>query len=234
LTTPGAREQHHLTAGADRGGCSVERIMWFLMQAEGVAWSGWCQYFIQGEANMKTVTNAFLVFCGVVAAGAIAAPSVSAQGTSPSVVKELVASWQRAATDIVDVAEAMPEDKYGYKPTPEISTFRDQLVHVAGVAQRFIDTAKGTKSEPHPHKDMPKAEVIALLKQTFQTGGEMLGSLTDAQLLEQVKFPFGDRMVTRFTFWLGPLYQVRNHHGQLVVYLRMNGIVPPTTARRPA
>ena len=40
-------------------------------------------------------------------------------------------------------------------------------------------------------------------------------------------------MVTRFTFWLGPLYQFRNHHGQLVVYLRLNGIVPPTTARRP-
>jgi hypothetical protein len=41
-------------------------------------------------------------------------------------------------------------------------------------------------------------------------------------------------MVTRFAFWQGPIYQFRNHHGQLVVYLRMNGIVPPTTARRPA
>jgi len=78
---------------------------------------------------------------------------------------------------------------------------------------------KGTKSESgQSHKAMTKAEVIALLKQTLRTGQEMLGSLTDAQLLEQVKFPFGDRMVTRFTFWQGPLYQVRNHHGQLVVY----------------
>ena len=77
-------------------------------------------------------------------------------------------------------------------------------------------------------------EIIALLKQTLQAGQETLGSVTDAQLLEQVKFPFGDRMVTRFTFWMGPLYQFRNHHGQLVVYLRLNGIVPPTTARRPA
>jgi len=49
-----------------------------------------------------------------------------------------------------------------------------------------------------------------------------------------VKFPVGNRTVTRFTFWMGPLYQIRNHHGQLVVYLRMNGIVPPTTARRPS
>ena len=184
---------------------------------------------------MRTIIYAGLVFCGVVAAVGVAAPSSFAQSTSPSMVKELVATWQRAATDIIDVAEAMPEEKYGYKPTPEISTFRDQLVHVAGITQRFVDSAKGTKSESgQPHKAMTKAEVIALLKQTFQVGQETLGSLTDAQLLEQVKFPFGDRMVTRFTFWLGPLYQVRNHHGQLVVYLRLNGIVPPTTARRPA
>jgi uncharacterized damage-inducible protein DinB len=184
---------------------------------------------------MKNVIYGCLLFCGVMATVAAAAPSAFAQGTSPSVVKELVATWQRAATDIIDVAEAMPEEKYAYKPTAEISTFRDQLVHVTGITQRFIDSAKGTKSESgHANPAMKKAEVIALLKQTLQTGQEMLGSLTDAQLLEQVKFPFGDRMVTRFTFWLGPLYQFRNHHGQLVVYLRLNGIVPPTTARRPA
>jgi uncharacterized damage-inducible protein DinB len=184
---------------------------------------------------MKHVIYGCLLFCGAMATVAAAAPSAFAQGASPSVVKELVAGWQRAATDIIDVAEAMPEEKYGYKPTPEISTFREQLVHLAGVTQRFIDTAKGTKSEAgHPNPAMTKAEVITLLKQTLQTGQQMLGSLTDAQLLEQVKFPFGNRMVTRLTFWQGPLYQVRNHYGQLVVYLRLNGIVPPTTARRPA
>jgi uncharacterized damage-inducible protein DinB len=180
---------------------------------------------------MKNVTFACLVLCGVVAA--VAPSSVSAQSTSPSVVKELVATWQRAATEILDVAEAMPEEKYGYKPTPEVATFRDQLVHLAGIAQRFVDSAKGTKSES-AHKATTKAEVIGLLKHNLQAGQDMLAALTDAQLLEPVKFPFGDRTVTRFTFWLGPLYQVRNHHGQLVVYLRMNGIVPPTTARRPA
>ena len=183
---------------------------------------------------MKNVIYACLLLCGAMATVAAAAPPVFAQSTSPSVVKELVATWQRAATEIIDVAEAMPEEKYGYKPTPEVATFRDQLVHLAGITQRFIDSAKGTKSESEHHKAMTKAEVIGLLKHTFQTGQETLGSLTDAQLLEPVKFPFGDRTVTRFTFWLGPLYQVRNHHGQLVVYLRMNGIVPPTTARRPA
>lgn len=182
---------------------------------------------------MRKNVYPYLVFLGILAAVAVSASSASAQGTSPSLVKDMVAIWQRAATEIIDIAEAMPEEKYAYKPTPEVSTFRDQLVHVAGSAQRFIDTAKGTKTES-AHKDMTKAQVIALLRETFKTGQEMLGSLSDSQLLEEVKFPFGNRMVTRFTFWQGPLYQIRNHHGQLVVYLRLNGIVPPTSARRPS
>jgi uncharacterized damage-inducible protein DinB len=178
---------------------------------------------------MKTLTRACLVVFAVVAA---AVPSLlSAQTPTPSLAKELAASFQRAATEILDVAEVMPAEKYGYKPTPEISSFGDQLVHVAGITQRFIDSAKGTKTEAH-HGAMAKPEVIGLLKQTFQSAQEMITPLTDAQLLEPVKFPFGDRTVTRATFWQGPLYQIRNHHGQLVVYLRMNGIVPPTTARR--
>src|SRR5437762_2487689 len=135
---------------------------------------------------MKNVTYACLLFCGLVAA--VAPSSLSAQSTPPSVVKELVATWQRAATEIIDVAEAMPEEKYGYKPTPEVATFRDQLVHLAGITQRFIDSAKGTKSESE-HKAMTKTEVIGLLKHNLQTGQQMLGSLTDAQLLEPVKFP---------------------------------------------
>ena len=184
----------------------------------------------RGEATMKILTYARVVFFAVVAA---AVPSVlSAQTPAPSQSKELTATFQRSANEILDVAEAMPAEKYGYKPTPEMSSFGDQLVHVAGITQRFIDTAKGTKTEAAPHGSMTKPEVIALLKKTFQGAQEMITPLTDAQLAEPVKFPFGDRTVTRATFWQGPLFQIRNHYGQLVVYLRMNGIVPPASVRR--
>src|SRR5215510_5073231 len=111
---------------------------------------------------------------------ALVGPSVvSAQTPAPSLSKELVATYQRAAKEMLDMAEAMPAEKYSYKPAPEISTFGDQLVHLTAIMQRF-----------------------------------------------------GDRTVTRATFWQGPLYQIRNHYGQLVVYLRMNGIVPPASVRR--
>jgi hypothetical protein len=179
---------------------------------------------------MNTLTCACAVVLSVVAA--VVPSFASAQASAPSLAKELTASFQRAATEILDVAEVMPAEKYGYKPTPEISTFGDQLVHVAGIVQRFVDSARSTKTEAAHHGAMAKPEVISLLKKTFQSAQEIITPLTDAQLLEPVKFPFGDRTVTRATFWQGPLYQIRNHHGQLVVYLRMNGIVPPTTARR--
>jgi uncharacterized damage-inducible protein DinB len=179
---------------------------------------------------MRRITCACLLLCAMTVVGV--APAV-AQTTSTSVVKEMVGVWQRAVTDILDVAEAMPEGKYDFKPTPDVSTFRDQLLHLAGIAQRFADAASGTKSAAHDHgKNMTKAEVIALVKAKFQAAEGMLASTTDAQLLEQVKFPIGDRMVSRFAFWTAPILQVRNHHGQLVIYLRLNGIVPPTTARR--
>ena len=179
---------------------------------------------------MKTLTYACVVLLAGVAVGL---PSLlSAQAPAPSLAKELAASFQRAANDILDVAEVMPAEKYGYRPTPEVATFGDQLVHVAGIAQRFIDSAKGTKTEAAHHGAMGKPETLDLLKKTFQSAQDAISPLTDAQLLEPVKFPFGDRTVTRATFWQGPLFQIRNHYGQLVVYLRMNGIVPPTTARR--
>jgi uncharacterized damage-inducible protein DinB len=156
----------------------------------------------------------------------------SAQTPATSITKEMAAGLQRSANEILDIAEAMPAEKYGYKPTPEVASFADQLIHLAGIAQRFVDTAKGVKTEAHQHGTMAKPEVIALLKKNFQGLQEALAQVSDAQLLDTVKFPFRDLTVTRFTYWQGPLYQIRNHHGQLVVYLRMNGIVPPTTARR--
>ena len=178
--------------------------------------------------------RALLHACIAVLAIAAATPSyLWAQTPAPTTItKEMAAGFQRASNDILDVAEAMPAEKYGYKPAAEMSTFGDQLVHVAGIVQRFVDTSKGVKTEAAHHGAMGKPEVIALLKKTFQSGQDSVAQLSDAQLLETVKFPFGDRMVTRYTYWQGPLYQIRNHHGQLVVYLRMNGIVPPTTARR--
>ena len=177
---------------------------------------------------MKRLIYVCAMFIAVTAVPSL----VWAQTPAPSLAKETLAAFQRAANELLGVAEAMPADKYGFKAAADISSFGDQLVHVAGIVQRFIDTTKGTKTEVAHHGAMTKPEIIALLKKTFQGAEEILAGLSDAQMLEPVKFPFGDRTVTRATFWQGPLFQLRNHYGQLVVYLRMNGIVPPASVRR--
>src|ERR1700730_15514039 len=127
------------------------------------------------EAAMKTLTYACLVFVAVVG---IAVPSLlSAQAPTPSPSKELAATFQRAATEILDVAEVMPAEKYAFKPTPEISSFGDQLVHVARLTQRLSGPAKGIKAEAAHPAPMAKPEVIALLKTTIQSAQEMLTPL---------------------------------------------------------
>jgi hypothetical protein len=180
---------------------------------------------------MNKLAYAYLWCCGVIAA--IAASPLSAQSPASGLAQELVATWERTAANMIDVAEVMPEERYDFKPTPEVRTFREQLVHVAGTVQRFIDSADGTKSESEPaQKTMTKAEVVQLLTEKFQAGKARIGALTDAQMVEPVKFPFGDRMLSRYGFWMGPIQDATDHYGQLVIYLRLNGIVPPATARR--
>jgi hypothetical protein len=90
---------------------------------------------------MNKLTYARLLCCGVIAA--IVASSLSAQSPAPRLAQEPVATWERVASNLIDVADVMREERYDFKPTPEVRTFREQLVHVAGTVQRFIDTACG-------------------------------------------------------------------------------------------
>src|SRR5262249_53255840 len=126
---------------------------------------------------MKTVTYACVAIVMIIAA---AGPSLlSAQTPAPTLATDIAAGFQRASTDILDVAEVMPADKYGFKPVPEMSSFGEQLVHVAGITQRFIDTAKGAKSEAPHHAATAKPEIIELLKKTLQDAHGMMTPLTD-------------------------------------------------------
>src|SRR5437660_10197241 len=115
---------------------------------------------------MKTLTYACVMFFAVVAA---AVPTLlSAQTPAPSLAKELAASFQRAATEILDVADVMPAEKYGYKPTPEMSSFGDQLVHVAGITHRFNDAPKGSTTEAADPAAMALREVVRPQEQPSQ------------------------------------------------------------------
>lgn len=163
--------------------------------------------------------------------------SAPAAPAPPTPARELLRSWNQVAGLVTDVAEAMPEEKYSFKPTPEVRSFAEQLLHVAGANYIFVDTAKGEKAGPEdlsPAKYKTKADVVKVLRESFEAGAAVIGQFTDAQLSEVVKSPFGNTLVTRAGYWWFEIRHATEHYGQMVVYLRLNGIVPPATARAQA
>lgn len=165
---------------------------------------------------------------------ALSCPLVSAQEApaASSPADEALGLWNRITTMLIDMAEAFPEEKYSYQPTPEVRTFREQLMHVAGANYFFIRLAGGEKTRPEHKGRESKADVVAVLKESFDDGAHLIRELGDAGMGRTVKHPFEDRMVSLQTIWAVAASHAGEHFGQLVVYYRLNGLVPPTTQQQ--
>src|SRR5690349_15579369 len=139
--------------------------------------------------------------------------------------------------EFVPAAEAMPEDKYSFAPTSGefkgVRTFAQQVKHVAAVNYLIAAAILGEKppvdtgGENGPDAIKSKSQIVTFLKESFAYVHKAVPAITEKGSLETVKNPFGDRPVTRLELaaWI-PGHSF-DHYGQLVEYLRMNGIIPP-------
>lgn len=137
-----------------------------------------------------------------------------------------------AKNNILRSAEKMPEENYSFKPTPEVRSFGQLLGHVADAQYLFCSAVLG-KPNPAPgieKSKTSKADLIAALKEAFAYCDSAYAGLTDAQLAEKVKF-FG-REHTKATVLSFNTAHNNEHYGNIVTYLRMKGIVPPSSERR--
>ena len=143
--------------------------------------------------------------------------------------------WQ-----FVNLAGAMPADKWTFKPTEGASgsgrTFARQVKHVACSNFAFFNQIE--KKEPPencggggPHPAATKAELMTYLRESFAYAGRVLRTMTSANALESVSGPYGGDN-TRLGIATLAVWHASDHYGQLVVYLRMNGIVPPASQPR--
>jgi uncharacterized damage-inducible protein DinB len=126
------------------------------------------------------------------------------------------------------MAEDFPEDKYDFKPTPAQKSFAEQLLHVAGDNESFADVAQGKKptgDESRAHFKT-KADVVAYVKKSFADGAAIIKKKGDNSLLEMVVDEDG-RTVPLQAFAYGVIEHSGEHYGQLVVYYRIAGLVPP-------
>lgn len=143
--------------------------------------------------------------------------------------------------EMVDAAEAMPADKFNFKPDPKMGefaesrTFKDQIGHVAVNNLLFASWLTGEKFEASekdrlngPASLTDKATTVKYLKDSFAAAHKALDTLNKDNLLEQV----GPGHMPRLALGNILLWHGFDHYGQMAIYLRMNGIVPPASRPR--
>lgn len=125
----------------------------------------------------------------------------------------------------IEMAEAMPEEHYNFKPTPEIMSFAQQIVHSANTIFFFCFKLKGET----PPKDAPKAEgkskaeVIALLTKAFDTALDVVKNLKDEDAAEVIHL-FGQVKMSKADTIMLLRDHTTHHRGAMVIYLRLKGI----------
>jgi uncharacterized damage-inducible protein DinB len=147
---------------------------------------------------------------------------------SPS--KVLLDSWNDVGRKLIAMAEDFPEDKYDFKPNPAQRSFAEQLLHAAGANYFFINPATGVKP---PTGDVKRADyatkalVVAYVKKSFADGAALIKSKGDGGMNDLYVDPFSNQQ-SRFSdgAW-GFIEHSGEHYGQLVVYYRAAGLVPP-------
>jgi hypothetical protein len=176
-----------------------------------------------------------VVVLAVGASSQIAAKEAPKPAKSPSA--EVLAAWNDIGGRLVDMAEDFPEDKYDFKTTPAQRTFAENLLHVTGDYYLEISAIKGSRVGPpvEPEKDLTrkdyptKASVVKLLKQAVADGAVVIQEQGDAGLTKESKSPYENALQHVGSAWAGTIEHAGEHYGQLVVYYRVSGLVPPAS-----
>ena len=166
-----------------------------------------------------------------------AAPPLRAQTATPKPGDELLASWNYIGGKLITMAEDFPESKYEFKPAAQSRTFAAQLLHVAGTNYAYVNALSGKKlgpedNDPSRSAYKTKAQIVAVLKKSFADGATLIKE-HENQLSRIITDPDSGRPSSELVSWLNDCEHSGEHYGQLVVYYRVNGLVPPESRPRP-
>ena len=189
-----------------------------------------------------------LFVAALVCAVAVTAPAQAQQGRGggggrgpavPAITSfagDIQADWTRTRGLITGIVEAMPDDKFSFKPTPAQQTFAERVLHVAQTDLFILPTLGGKTPAPTINaKAATKAELLAALKQTFDYGEAVIKEFNDQQWVERVTPPgFMGPSASRARIIYFDMQHSEDMYGQFVVYVRLNGVTPPASRPRNA
>lgn len=165
-----------------------------------------------------------------------------AQTSAPPVSKVFEQQLTALEREFVALADAMPADKFNFAPTDGefkgVRTYGQQASHTAAVLYAVSAAVLGEKNptemgqnENGPAALKTKDDIMKYLKDAFAYAHKAMAALSEQNLTEPVAAPFGSRKVPRLSMANLALWHSFDHYGQMVVYARMNGIIPPASRR---
>ena len=174
--------------------------------------------------------NVFTRVCLLVTLVTAAASPAFAQAT---IHGDLTKDWAGQKALLVGLASAMPEDKYGFKPTPVQRSFGEHVLHIAQINVMLTKALGGKTPEPAINmKATTKADMIKAMSDSFDYGAKVIAEFNNTTIQETIQAPFmGPSTRARIMFFLNG--HTQDTYGQMVVYARLNGVTPPASAPRP-
>jgi hypothetical protein len=155
--------------------------------------------------------------------------SAPASPTKDPVAASLRMLVQRSQTNVVAAVEAMPADKFSYKPTADQMTFAHLVVHIANsnnsLCSKVADVPAPKVEEPKESDS--KDQLVAAVKASYSFCSDALGKMDDSKLGDSVEL-FGGHQFPRAMAALGLASGWADHYGAAAMYLRLNNILPPT------
>ena len=175
----------------------------------------------------------------IVAAGLLVTPAhaqdMAKQGAAPkpaqSASEAVLEQWNDVGRKLIEMAEDFPDDKYDFKPTPAVGTFAQRLIHAAHANEFFINALQGQKmpemADPKRDQFKTKSDVVAFVKKSFAEGAAAIKVKGDKGMSDLVVDPFENKQTRISDFAYGFVEHSGEIYGQLTVYYRVAGLVPP-------
>jgi hypothetical protein len=191
------------------------------------------------RASWFVAVAAMLMSAGVAeaqqAAPAASAPASGAVAAAPDLtpVANPVSGFVKAGVarygkNMVAAAESMPAEKYGFKPSPEMNSFGHLMMHIAQANNTFCAKISGqTAPDVKIAETDPKDKLVAAIKDSFAFCTAALANVDDSKLGEQFVL-FGNRPISRGGALVALGGSWTDHYATQAIYLRLNGILPPT------
>ena len=179
---------------------------------------------------MKKAVSVLFAILLVVSAGMLSSRS-NLQAAAPSASQAVLSGWNEIGRKLIAMAEDFPEDKYDFKPTPAQRTLGEQLLHASSSMYYFTDPAQGQKprygEDPKGENLKSKAQIVAFIKKCVEDGAALIKSKGDKGMSEVVTDPESKQQIQVSDLAYGLMEHTGEHYGQLVVYYRVAGLVPP-------